>query len=267
MKKLLILALLSLMTGCVTYYQPETALEDGVYYAGDDPSYVFNSGDYSGVVYYPWSSLDYFYLSYGAYYGYGFTYGYPYGWAYSPWGYPYVYHGYYSPWSLPMYRYSYWRPHYRGCSQGRHHNGCRDNGDDHGTGDDRYARDDNESQGKPGDEVEDYTQIRDGRSSKKSRTSGKRYFLTVPGGYAKGQAMVTRNSEKTKTGQSRPRPTAPVRAKTAGVAPSTTASAHRARAASAPAMSSRNSNSRSSYSSPRQHQSTGSKSSRRRDRD
>ena len=234
MKKLLILALLLLMTGCVTYYQPETALEDGVYYAEDDPSYVFNSGDYSGVVYYPWSSLDYFYLSYGAYYGYGFTYGYPYGWAYSPWGYPYVYHGYYSPWSLPM---------------------------------NRYARDDNESQGKPGDEVEDYTQIGDGRPSKKSRAAGKRYFLTVPGGYANGQAMMTRNSEKTKIRQSRLQTTASVRAKSAGAAPSTTASAHRARATSAPAMSSRNSNRPSSYSSPRQHQSGGGKSSRRRDRD
>ena len=51
MKNLLIMPLLILMAGCVTYYYPETALEDGVYYAEDDPSYVLNSGDYSGVVY------------------------------------------------------------------------------------------------------------------------------------------------------------------------------------------------------------------------
>lgn len=264
MKKLLMLALLILLTGCVTYYQPETALEDGVYYAEDDPSYVFNSGDYSGATYYPWLSLDYFYLSYGAYYDYGFTYGYPYGWAYSPWGYPYVYHGYYSPWPLPMHRYVYWRPPFEGCSQGRHHSGCRD---ERRTGDDRYVHDDNDSQGKPGDEVEDYTQIGDGKSSKKSRTPGKRYFLTVPGGYANGQAMVTRNSGKTKIGHSHLRPTASVRAKSAAAASSATASAHRARATSTPAMNSRNDNRPSSYSSRRQHQSGSSKSSRPRDRD
>lgn len=265
MKKLLMLTLLILMTGCVTYYQPETALEDGVYYAEDDPSYVFNSGDYSGVIYYPWSSLDYFYLGYGTYYGYGLTYGYPYNWAYSPWGYPYGYHGYYSPWSLPMHRYAYWRPPFEGCSQGRHHNVCHN---DRGTGDDRYVQNNHDSQGTPGDEVEDYTQIGDGRSSKKSRTTGKRYFLTVPGGYANGQAMVTRNNEKTKIGQSQSRPAASVRAKSAAVSPSTTASAHRARAMSAPAMSSRNgSRSSSGYSSPRQQQSSSHKSSRPRDRD
>ena len=76
MKKLLILPLLVLLTGCVTYYYPETALEDGVYYAEDDPSYNVYSGGYAGVAYYPWSSLDYFYLGYNPYPGFGIGYGY-----------------------------------------------------------------------------------------------------------------------------------------------------------------------------------------------
>ena len=60
MKKLLILALLILLTGCVTYYQPETALEDGVYYAEDDPKYVVYQDPYAGYgYYYPWASFDY----------------------------------------------------------------------------------------------------------------------------------------------------------------------------------------------------------------
>jgi len=96
MKKLLIVPLMVLLTGCVTYYQPETALEDGVYYAEDDPSYSLNAGDYSGFVYYPWSSLDYFYQGYWP--SYGFAYGYSFALGYSPWGYPYGYPGFYSPW-------------------------------------------------------------------------------------------------------------------------------------------------------------------------
>ncbi len=108
MKKLIILILSILLTSCVSYYYPETALEDGVYYAEDDPSYVLNSGDYSGVVYYPWSSLDYFYMGYWPYHGYG----YPFGWAYSPWGYPYAYQAYYSPWYASYHHRPYW-PTYR----------------------------------------------------------------------------------------------------------------------------------------------------------
>ena len=76
MKKLLILPLLVLLTGCVSYYYPATAYEDGVYYAEDDPAYVVYSDAYAGVSYYPWSSLDYFYLGYNPYPGYSFGYGY-----------------------------------------------------------------------------------------------------------------------------------------------------------------------------------------------
>jgi hypothetical protein len=90
MKKLLILPLLLLLTGCVTYYYPETAFEDGVYYAQDDPSYVVSSGAYAGMSHYPWASLDYFYLSY----------------------YPYYYPGHYSRWYFSNYYYPYY-PVYR----------------------------------------------------------------------------------------------------------------------------------------------------------
>ena len=91
MKKLFLSALLLLLTGCVSYYAPETAIEDGVYYAEDDPAYINNAYSYTYGGYYPWSSMDYFYLGYGPYggfgYGYGgFSIGISYG--YSPWDYP-----------------------------------------------------------------------------------------------------------------------------------------------------------------------------------
>jgi hypothetical protein len=122
MKRLLILPFLVLLTSCVTYYYPQTALQDGVYYAEDDPSYVVYSNSYAGVAYYPWSSLDYFYMGYYPYPRYGFGYGYGGGWSfgvsygYSPWYYPYSNYGYYSPWYASYYHYPYYpaRRPYRG---------------------------------------------------------------------------------------------------------------------------------------------------------
>jgi hypothetical protein len=120
MKKLLILPLLVFLTGCVTYYYPETALEDGVYYAKDDPSYTGYSGGYSGAFYYPWSSLDYFYLGYYPYhrYGYGYNNGFSFGigYGYSPWYYPTSYYGFYAPRYRSYYHYPYYsnRRHYNG---------------------------------------------------------------------------------------------------------------------------------------------------------
>ena len=95
MKKLLILPLLLLLSGCVTYYHPQTAMKDGIYYAEDDPSYVVDSRD----MYYPWASLDYFYLAY----------------------YPYYYQRYYSRWYLSHYYYPNYparRPYYGYCPDG-----------------------------------------------------------------------------------------------------------------------------------------------------
>lgn len=268
MKKLFVLSLLILLTGCVTYYQPETALEDGVYYAEDDPSYVFNSGDYSGVVYYPWSSLDYLYLGYSNYYGYGFTYGYPYGWVYSPWGYPYAYYDYYSPWSFPSHRYSHWRPYRGNCSQNPHHSGCRNKNDNNDGGHDRYARDDRKKHRSRDDEAEDYTQIGDEGAGRKNPALTRRYILTSPGGYAGNQGMVIRNRETTKIGQSRLEPSTPVRSKSTGAGPSASAISRPMPATSTPGISSGNSKRSSSRSSSsRHHRSTSSKSSRRKDRD
>ena len=79
MKKLLVLPFVLLLSGCVTYYYPKTAMKDGIYYAEDDPSYVVNSD----AMYYPWVSLDYFYLAY----------------------YPTYYHPYYSRWNVYHYYY------------------------------------------------------------------------------------------------------------------------------------------------------------------
>ena len=119
MKKLLILPLLVLLTGCVTYYYPETAMEDGVYYAEDDPSYNVYRSYYPGYNYYPWSTIDYFYMGYNPYPLFLYYYGYPHGYfGYSPWHYPFGYYGYY----LPMYASHYpyypgWRPYNGYCSQ------------------------------------------------------------------------------------------------------------------------------------------------------
>ena len=122
MKKLLILPLCMLLTACVTYYYPQTALKDGIYYAEDDPSYVVNSGG----AYYPWVSLDYFYLAY----------------------YPYRYYGYYSPWYISHYHYPYnpaMQPYnsactvYGGCHP-RNRRSRRSSWDDHYAGNDRSVR-------------------------------------------------------------------------------------------------------------------------------
>jgi len=123
MKKLLILPLFMLLTACVTYYYPKTALKDGIYYAEDDPSYVVYSGTYAGAAYYPWVSLDYFYLAY----------------------YPYRYYGYYSPWYISHFRYPYdpaLRPYYASCTA---YGGCqprnrRSRRGDHYAGNDRSMR-------------------------------------------------------------------------------------------------------------------------------
>lgn len=213
--------LLFLLTGCVTYYYPETALEDGVYYAEDDPSYVLNSGDYSGVVYYPWCSLDYFYMGYWPYPGHGFVYGYPFGLGYSPWDFPNGYYGYHSP-RYFSHRYgSYWRP-YRGycpfpqdCRWSYKHN--------------RYSQDDpghRRNRNRDDDWSEDYPPDDDTDMNQNSVTTGRRYITTAPPGYSGNQGMVIRSSGNSKVGKSRPEPakqvkTSPVsaRSSTTGVSP------------------------------------------------
>ena len=252
MKKLLILPLLVLLTGCVTYYYPETALEDGVYYAEDDPSYVVDSYGYAGVAYYPWSSLDYFYLGYNPYPAWGFGYGYNSGFSvgisygYSPWHYPYNSYGYYSPWYASHYYHPYypaWRP-YRGyCS---HHNGCGHRNKKNHRGDrnnyyagnnndhdrrDRNARNDNNDYDRRDRSGENSSgnrrdsERRNQDSAGSQNTSVRRYVSTAPAGYSNDRGMVIRNNQSTKIGKSRidPNESVPVNSMRATSSTTTTA--------------------------------------------
>ena len=233
MKKLLILPLLLLLTGCVTYYYPQTALQDGVYYAEDDPSYVVYSDSYAGVAYYPWSSLDYFYLGYNPYPRYGFGYGYGSGFSfgisygYSPWYYPYSYYGYYSPWYASYYHYPYypaWRPYhgyYSHYNRGHH----KYNKGHRGGGRDRYAGNDNYDPRNRGAENEDRYENPDERRNKGSQSNSystsrvNRYVSTAPSGYSSNRGMVIRKNEATKTGKSRLEPTKSVPVQAVSVSP------------------------------------------------
>lgn len=198
MKKLIILPLLFLLGGCVSYYQPETALEDGVYYPEDDPAYVFNSSDYSGVIVYPWSSLDYFYMGYGGFYGHRFAYGYPYGWGYSPLGYPYGYYGHHRPRYFSSFYQPYWP--YRGyCSP---HSYCRHS--QWGNGKDvheRYARSGVRDRDAVSDKREDYTPDGD-RDDLAETSTVRRHVTTAPAGYDSNRGVVVRNNGNSKVGGS-----------------------------------------------------------------
>lgn len=218
MKKLLLIPLLLLLTSCVTYYYPETAIEDGVYYAEDDPAYNNNaySYTYGGTAYYPWWSMDYFYLGYGPYSGYGFGYGGYIGggfsigisYGYSPWYYPY--YGYYSPWYRPH------RPHYYQAYRGycSHHNACghkkkknrRDRDHDRYVGNDHTNR--RNRDGGNGDGQEDPGNRRGGSNGAGSYSTSpmRRYVSTTPSGYSGNRGMVVRNRETAKPGKSRTEP-------------------------------------------------------------
>jgi len=182
-------------------------MEDGVYYAEDDPSYVLNSGDYTGVVYYPWSSIDYFYMGYWPYSGYGFAWGYPIGLGYSPWDYPKNgYYGY-SPRYFSRHYGSYWRP-YRGY--------C------HGVTCNRHYYRNHYSQGRPGhrrnrnstdEENELYTRAGDRNIRRNDSSSVGRYVTTAPSGYSGNRGMVIRSSKSSKVGKSRLEPGRPATSK------------------------------------------------------
>jgi len=252
MKKLIIFLLPVLLTACVRYYTPETAIEDGVYYAEDDPSYVLNSGDYTGVVYYPWSSLDYFYLGYWPYAGYG------YGFAHA---YPYPYGLGYSPWYFSYHNYPYWRP-YRGYCP--HYGSCaRYN---HDGGHDRYARKGGNRRHHARDDEDLLEQVNEPGND--GASSASRYVSTAPAGYAGKQGMVIRNRESTKIGQSQVEPVKTTPSKSVSVVPSTANTSVRSPARSTRSSFSRSGSRSNSFRSPsRSHSSRGSKSSNRRDRD
>lgn len=210
MKKLLILPLLVLLTGCVTYYYPETALEDGVYYAEDDPSYpaptyMVYAGAYPGFSYYPWSSIDYFYMGYYPYPGFSVGYGYPGGvsfgisYVYSPWYYPYNSFGYYSPWYAHHYypHYPAWYPYDGYCSHG-HNCGHGKKKGRHGDGSDRYA---GNGQDDPRDRSNDDPWDDSNNSDHDLQDAGagsstvRRYVSTAPAGYSGNRGMVIRSNE------------------------------------------------------------------------
>jgi len=224
MKKLLILLpLLILLTGCVTYYYPQTALQDGVYYAEDDPSYVVYSNSYSGVAYYPWSSLDYFYMGYHPYprYGYGGGWSFEFGYGYSPWYYPYGYYGYYSPWYASYYHYPYypaWRSYHGYYSRhgGGHHRGG---------GHERYAGNDHNGRANRNDEIGDRNEDRADRRSRENQINSyntsrvSRYVSTAPAGYSDNRGMVIRSRDTAKMGKSRLEPVKSAPVATTNVTP------------------------------------------------
>lgn len=210
MKKLLILPLLVLLTGCVSYYYPETAFEDGVYYAEDDPSYVVSSGGYTNSVYYPWYSLDYFYLGYYPSPSYSFAYGYPNGFSvgfnygFSPWYYPSHYYGYYSPWYGSSHHHHYypaWRP-YRGYNS--HHYNDRYRNNHRGNRHDRYAGNNRHDKDRRADDRRnrsgDKSHRDDNSRGRYSSSSVRRYVSTAPNG---NRGMVVRNRDSAKVGKNR----------------------------------------------------------------
>lgn len=216
MKKLLILPVFVLLSACVSYYYPETAMEDGVYYAEDDPSYVVFQGGYPGAAYYPWSSLDYFYLGYYPYPGYAFYYGYPFGiaYVYSPWHYPRGYYGYYSPWYASYNHYPFypaWRPYSGYCS---HYSGCGrwKNMEQREDGRNRYAGRDNRGRGNRDDDVIDREKVPVSSPALPvdngvyATSPFSRYVSTAPAGYSGNRGMIIRNNGVTKIGKSRLEP-------------------------------------------------------------
>jgi hypothetical protein len=205
----------------VTYYYPETALENGVYYAEDDPSYVISSDGYYAATYYPWSSLDYFYLGYNG--GYSFGMGY-----YSPWYFHSAF--YYSPWSAwhaPYYHYSHyyaWQPYY-----GHHYNnyghGNKYYGNNHyqrkghkknyrNDNDYRYAGNGNgnSNRGNRRGEYSDDVNKPAGRNNSRSYAGGnkaapvKRYVSTPPSGHSSDRGMEIRSRGSKNTGKIRKQP-------------------------------------------------------------
>jgi hypothetical protein len=143
MKKLILIPLLALLSACVSYYYPVEG-SDGVYYRDQRPARTDYSASYASTRYYPWWSVDYFYLG-GAYghshsrYSLGFSYGHsydryygwydPFAWYYDPWGWSISYPLSFTYWYTPFYsryhdRYAwnnyYWRDRFDRHHRSRH---------------------------------------------------------------------------------------------------------------------------------------------------
>lgn len=213
MTRWLMLPVLALLTACVSYYQPESAVEDGVYYAEDDPAYRLNSDDfyYARAVVYPWSTIDTFYFGYWPYPGYSHGF-----WPYPSYGFSVVYPGepgfaagyyaFYSPWYWRGYSTFYapvWRPYRASCD---HRGSCgKHDNDDREGGNDRYAGNDSQNDGYPaggGEENAFYSNNVKNKMGRAGYPLTKRYVTKTPagGGY---QGKVVRDHEPGKTGKSR----------------------------------------------------------------
>lgn len=155
MNRIILIPLLAFLTGCVThhhhYIQAEQA-EDGAYYSDSttgSPEYndvpqvnTDYSADYTSVRYYPWWSVDYFYLSpyrhrsgisVGFNIGYGSAWHDPFYWFYEPFSIsysPFYYSYFYAPYRYHDYHHghynrfswysNYWRYRYHDYHHSRH---------------------------------------------------------------------------------------------------------------------------------------------------
>jgi hypothetical protein len=239
MRKLLLIPLLALTAGCVTYSYPVAETAGGVYYADEEPQYAYAdrgyvdySIGYDSVGYYPWWSLDYLYLGsgyFGAGYNLGIGFGYPTyypfyeftyypryypawawdPWFYSPWYAPRYYNAYYH-FGYPRYYNAYWHHRYR-AYQDRHHRR-----------DDRYARRTPYGDSGTWRRSRDRDRMRDpdgglspprdaapggpGAGSRSSHGSMSRRVSVAPTGVSRDRGMVIRNRDNAKSRPSRIEP-------------------------------------------------------------
>ncbi len=233
MRSLMLIPLLALMMGCVTYYYPGLETPETVYYSTNDTVYDDYGGavvthDYTTSRYYPWWSMDYFYLGSGHYHS-GFSVGFS--TRYSPWNrhYGYPYHSYYYPatfydpwfyssWYAPIhyhynyydYGYSYayynpfWQHRYREYHR-RHHDDDRY--------DDRYGNQRHPRNQRPNDQGYD-TSLAENRE--RNRGDGRvepgpvtRRVSVAPGSAAADRGMVVRSRENRKPTRDRTEPVNP----------------------------------------------------------
>jgi len=124
-KNWLLIPLLTVLSGCVSYYYPAEVTDD-VYYRDERPVVRTDySSSFASANYYPWWSVDYLYLgsSWGRShnrFSIGFSYGYPYD-SYYGWYDPFAW--YYDPWgwsiNYPL-RLAYWHTPYYSRFHNRH---------------------------------------------------------------------------------------------------------------------------------------------------
>jgi hypothetical protein len=232
MRNLLLIPLLALMAGCVTYYYPAAESPVAVRYASEDAVYddyglTVDSHDYVSARYYPWWSMDYFYLGSGYYdsgISIGFGTGYRpwyrhYGYVHDPFWYPSWYYDpwYYSFWHAPVhFQYSYydyahhnpyWHTRYRAYNR-RH-----DRGHDYYYDDEhRYVRRHRRADPHPGSSdtlipPNDRGARQDMRREGPARPGPASRRVTVaPGGASSERGMVVRSRDDAKRTRSRIEP-------------------------------------------------------------